>query len=200
VTTEQFERGKTILLKNGKNKSNFKRNHYLLRNSLWVGVGERVYKMYGSTPSGRYQSYSYYITHAKPNGKAIRLKTNDIDEQIPDWLTGITISNDLVPVIQKIYRQEIKKLTQDDREESIVQLKKKLTELREEEALLARLAITGNLTQDAYEYLRQEWQEKVVNVQRKIDELELDLSQCLDDLDVALALLTYMEKLFDGVE
>ena len=47
---------------------------------------------------------------------------------------------------------------------------------------------------------RQEWQEKVVNVQRKIDELELDLSQFLDDLDAALALLTYMGKLFERLD
>ena len=44
--------------------------------------------------------------------------------------------------------------------------------------------ITGNLTEEAYEQLRHEWQEKVVNVQCKIEELELDLSRYLDDLQL----------------
>jgi len=200
VTTEQFERGKAILFKNGNNRSNFKRKYYLLRSLLWVQVGEKQYKMYGSTPTGQYKSYSYYITHSKPQGKSIRLKTDTIDRQISNWLTGITVNEDAIPEIRKIYQAEIKKITKDDRTESLIHLKRRLSELKEEEARLARLMITGNLTEDAYEQLRHEWQEKVINVQCKIGELELDLSQYLDDLEVALVLMTYVGKLFERLE
>lgn len=200
ITTEQFERGKAILLKNGKNRSNFKRKDYLLRNLLWVQVGEKQYKMYGSTPSGRYLSYSYYITHAKPQGKSVRLKKDIIDQQIPSWLAGVSVNEKTIPEIRKIFQAEIKKITKDDRTESLAHLKRRLSELKEEEARLARLMITGNLTEDAYEKLRHEWQEKVVNVQCKIGELELDLSQYLDNLEVALVLMTYIGKLFERLE
>jgi len=200
VTTEQFERGKVILLKNGKNRSNFKRQHYLLRNLLWVQVEEKQYKMYGSTPTGRYQSYSYYITHAKPLGKPIRIKTATIDQQIPNWLTGIHINQKAIPEIKAIYQAEINKITNVDRAESLAQLKRRLLELKEEEARLARLMITGNLTEEAYEQLRQEWQEKVVNMQCKIDELELDLSKYIDDLEIALVLMAKLGKLFERFE
>jgi len=200
VTTDQFERGKVILLKNGNNRSNFKRKYYLLRNLIWIQVGEKQYKMYGSTPSGRYQSYSYYVTHAKPGGKTVRFKSNDIDRKIHGWLEGVIIPEDIVLDLRKTYQAEIKKHTQDDREESLSQLKRKHSELREEETRLARLVITGNLTQDAYEQLRNEWQEKTINVQCKIDDLQVDLSKSLDDLDVALNLMTNICNLFERLE
>lgn len=40
ITPDQFEHGKSILLKHGNNKMNFKKRFYLLRNLLWVRADE----------------------------------------------------------------------------------------------------------------------------------------------------------------
>jgi hypothetical protein len=200
VTTDQFERGKQILRKHDHNKSRQKRLHYLLRNLLWVQVGKKQLKMYGSTPTGRYQSYSYYITHAKPDGNAIRLKTDIVDEQIGNWVSGVVVSPDLIPEIQEAYRSQLKKVTQDDQDETLNQLRRRLTELQEEETRLGRLIITGQISDDAYARLRSEWSEKVFNIQRKIEELEFDASQYLDDLEVALVLMTNISTLYGRLE
>ena len=85
VTTEQFHRGIHILHKHDNEKSREKKHYYLLRGLLWVQGGGKILKMYGSTPSGRYQSYSYYITHAEIDGKALHVQCNIIDKQIPQW-------------------------------------------------------------------------------------------------------------------
>jgi hypothetical protein len=119
VTTEQFERGKVIILQHLKNRSDFKRQHYLLLNMLYVQVGERQYKMYDSTPTGRSKNSSYYITHSKPEGKTIRIGTLSIDEKIPLWLAGISVDTDLIPVIRESYKAEIKKATQDEHEKTL---------------------------------------------------------------------------------
>ncbi len=89
VTTEQFHRGIQILHKHDNEKSREKKHFYLLRGLLWVKAGGKKLKMYGSTPSGRYQSYSYYITHADVYGQALHIQCNVIDLQIPQWLQGI---------------------------------------------------------------------------------------------------------------
>jgi len=47
VTTDQFERGKAILLKHGNFKQKFQKQVYLLRNLLWLESGGRKYKMFG---------------------------------------------------------------------------------------------------------------------------------------------------------
>jgi hypothetical protein len=200
VTTEQFERGKTILLRHGKNRSNFKRQQYLLRNMLYIQVGERQYKMFGSTPSGHSQSYSYYITHSKPEGKTIRIGTKSIDEQINSWLSGISVEPDLRPAIRETYQTEIKKVTQDDHEKTLAQLERRMSELQEEETRIARMMVTGSISEEAYKQLRAEWQEKKVNVQCKIDDLQFDARKYLDNLEVALTLMTSMSKLFERLD
>jgi len=200
VKTDEFERGKAILLEHGNNKSRFKRKHYLLRNLLWVEVREKKYKMYGSTPSGRSQSYSYYITHAKPGGKSVRLKTQVIDEKIPVWLGGITIKPDVVPEIREIYQAQIKHTTQDDREETIDKLKRKLSALKSEEARLGRLFMAGKINDDTYDQLRSEWHEKTLSLQVKIEEIEFDATQYLDDLEIALVLMEHLSSLYVRLE
>jgi site-specific DNA recombinase len=200
VTTKQFERGKEVLRKHDYNKSRQKRLHYLLRNLLWVQVGGKQYKMYGSTPTGRNQSYTYYLTHAKPEGSAVRLQTNIVDKQIETWVGGVDVRNELIPEIRKVYRSQLKRVTQDDQEKSIKQLKHKFAELQEEEARLGRLVITGQISEDVYAQLRAEWNEKTINVQRKIDELEFDAARYLDDLEVALVLMTNISVLYGRLE
>jgi hypothetical protein len=69
VTPAEFERGVEILCKHDYNKSRKKRHFYLLRNLLWLRMDNRLYKLHGSTPTGRTSSYSYYNTHVRLNGK-----------------------------------------------------------------------------------------------------------------------------------
>ena len=45
--------------------------------------------------------------------------------------------------------------------------------------------------------MRAEWHEKVLNLQMKIDELEIDARGYIDDLEVALALLSNASILYD---
>ena len=189
ITSEHFERGKAILLKHGNYKQNFQKQTYLLRNLLWVQVGKRQYKMFGSTPSGELKSYSYYLTHRKFDGRKFRIPTNVVDMRIPDWLSGISINGGNVAAIQKTYQREIKAVTSDNREVSLDQLRRKFQILKEEETKLGRTYITGKISEEAYDNLRVEWQEKILNLKWKIQEMEFDASKHLDDLDVALALL-----------
>lgn len=200
VTLEKFERGIEIMLKNGRNKSRFKKHAYLLRNILWVSVGDREYRMYGSTPSGRSQSYSYYITHVPVDGQNLHIHTSDVDKNIPAWLARIAVSPELVPSIRQIYQSQIKQITQGDKVEMLFQLKQKLDALREEEARLGRLFISGKITEQTYDQLRTEWQEKSINLQVKIKELEFDASRFLDDLELALALMANLSPLFNRLE
>ena len=115
ITTEQFERGKQILHNNGHNKSYEKRHHYLLRNLLWMKVNGKQCKMYGSTPTGTKNSFSYYRTKVMFDGKKLRLPTSVIDDQIPGWLDGISIAPNKLSAIREAYQSEIKSKTQDDK-------------------------------------------------------------------------------------
>jgi len=196
ITSEQYERGKAILLKHGNYKQNFQKQTYLLRNLLWVQVGNKQYKMFGSTPSGELKSYSYYLTHRKFDGQKFRIPTKVVDMRIPDWLCGISIDAANVAAIQKTYQCEIKAVTSENKEVSLDQLRRKYQILKEEEIKLGRAFITGKISEEAYDNLRAEWQEKILNLHWKIKEMEFDASKHLDDLEVALVLLQNISNLY----
>ena len=200
ITTEQFERGKAILQRHGMNKSYYKKRLYLLRNLLWVKDGGRTLKMFGSTPSSSHKSYAYYITHANLAGNKLRLQTSIVDGQIDDWLGGITINPDLIPTIREVYQKEIRQVTTDNKEENLDQLKRKLLHVKEEEANLGRLLITNKMSEETYDKLRFEWQDKILNLRLQIENMEFDASKYLDDLEIALALLSNISSLYERLE
>ena len=147
VNTGQFERGLEILKKNDYNKSRSKRKSYLLRNLLWVQAGAEKYKMFRSTPSGRSQSYSYYITHTLIDGQKLRIPIEVVDEQIPNWLNGVAVNPENIPGIRAIYQSQIRQFTYEDKAETLQQLHRKLASLKEEEARLGRLLISGKISE-----------------------------------------------------
>jgi hypothetical protein len=196
VTTEEFIRGVEILHNHDNEKSREKKWNYLLRGLIWIRVGEKDNRLYGATPSGRSQSYAYYYTRAKIDGKKIYIPCDVIDKQIPNWLKGISVNPDLIPSIREIYRKEIQKSTNDDKGNKLAELRKQITQLRDEEARLGRLYITGKITETAYEQLRSEWQEKLRNSELMMAEMEREPKIHINDLDLALILLTKIEDLY----
>ena len=62
---------------------------------------------------------------------------------------------------------------------------------------MARLFMTGKINEESYDQLRQEWQEKTCHIQATVKELEFDARQYLDNLEVAIVLLTNLSTLFD---
>jgi DNA invertase Pin-like site-specific DNA recombinase len=200
VTTEEFYRGVEILHKNDNEKSRVKKAIYLLRGFLYARVNGEDMKMYGSTPSGRNQSYAYYMTHAKPFGKKIYIPCNVVDNQIPVFLNGISVDPALIPEIRSVYEKEVKKASSIDREQKLVDMNRQLSQLKEEEARLGRLYITGKMGDATYNQLRAEWQEKLRRVELELAELDRDASIHLDDLDAALALLAKASDLYPRLE
>ncbi len=145
--------------------------------------------MYGSTPTGRSQSYGDYVTHAKAKRGVVRVPIQQINEQIPDWLGSIAVEKDLVPAIRETYQKHIKQVTQDDRGDKLSNLKEQIAKLQQEEVHLTRLAITGKISEDTFEVLHSEWREKLRNHQLNLVEMEQETTIHLDDLDVALFLM-----------
>ena len=67
--------------------------------------------MVGSTPSGRDQSYAYYVTHSKIEGKTYRVPCEKVVDQICSWLNDLSTDANLVPHIRQIYTDDLNKLS-----------------------------------------------------------------------------------------
>jgi len=152
--------------------------------------------MYGSTPSGRLQSYAYYRTNPRPNGKTVRISCKVVDAQIAGLLQSITVAPEDVPRIREVYRSHITQVTDSDRRAKKEKLSRRVSQLREEEAYLARLLIKGKISEETYDRLRLEWLEKLAHAQTGIQDLERDAGRCLDDLEAGLSLLSKAHSLF----
>ena len=201
VTTEQFNRGIQILHKHDNEKSRVKKHFYLFRGLLWVKAGGKKLKLYGSTPSGCTQSYSYYITHAKIGDKKLHIPCPVIDSQISQWLQGISVNQELIPSIQDVYKSEIQQATtKKDSGKRLIELRKQSTEMKDEEKRLGRLYITGKITEEAYEQLHAEWQEKLRNIELTMAEMEREPTIRINDLDIALVLLTKVSQLYSRLD
>lgn len=196
VTTEEYQRGIDILRKHDTQKSRVRRCFYLLRGLLWINTNDKTIKMYGSTPRGRSDFYAYYITHEKPNGQKIHIPCDVIDSQIPEWLEAIQIKTELIPAIKDVYHSQVIEVTQNNHEKKLREMKRQLSGLKDEEARLGRLYITGKISDDIYQQLRKEWQVKLRNVEINISDMERESKIPLDDLDAALMLISKISPLY----
>jgi hypothetical protein len=159
-------------------------------------VGSKVYKLYGSTPSGKTKSFSYYITHAKIKGKKLRIPCKRIDQHIPDWINQITVDPERILAIQEIYQTAINKTKKVDWNKKIAEAKRKKTLLQDEEARLGRLFITGKMSEPTYDQLYKEWGEKLRQMELNLADMEREATTHFDDLEVALALMSKLSTLF----
>jgi hypothetical protein len=75
-------------------------------------------------------------------------------------------------------------------------LEERIRRIQDEEADLARLLVTGRLSEEAYDNLRREWQTKLFQAKRDYEICQREAQEYLDDLDVALFLLSKVNKLF----
>ena len=74
------------------------------------------------------------------------------------------------------------------------EVRSRISQLRQEEARLGRLLVTGKLSEAAYDQLREEWSEKIQNAERILADIERETTLYLDDLDAALAVLNNIKK------
>ena len=122
--------------------------------------------------------------------------TVGIDQQIPQWLQGIGVNHSLLPAIREIYENQVEQVTRQGSENEIDKLRRQIAELREEEARLGRLLITGPLREEVYDRLRLEWREKIQHTTRALTNVEQEAATYLDDLDAALFLIASASTLY----
>ncbi|MBC8503780.1 MAG: recombinase family protein [Anaerolineales bacterium] len=196
ISDEEFKRGKEILHMHDLEKSRKKKRHYALRNLLWVRSNGRTYKMYGSSPKPRKRNYAYYVTHAKPNGSQVRMECDLVDDQITGWLAGIQIKEEHIPEIQAVYFAEVQAAVSDNRVDKLSKLKRRISQLQDEEARLGRLFMTEKISEETYERLHAEWKEKSTHARINLQKVEQDTTIHVSNLDLALVLMSSMFAIY----
>ena len=84
------------------------------------------------------------------------------------------------------YEAQLDGALQTDRERKVSSLRRRLTQLQEEEAQVVRLLVTKKISEDTYDQIRVEWLEKVRHAELSLAEIERNAAAYLDNLAVAL--------------
>ena len=200
ISVEDYQRGLEILQRHDKDKSRDRRYFYLLKGLLWMTYEGGFNKMAGSSPVVHNRLYPYYTTQTKPRGSDINISCSVVDEQVPEWLVGVSVLNERLPLIREAYRSQVMKFIENDLETQTKKIHTQLSQLKNEESRLGRLYITGKISEETYNQLRVEWEENIRSCERKLVEAERNVSAVMVDLDVALLLLAKCPVLFNRLD
>lgn len=200
VTTEEFEYGLKILHKRDQYRTAKRKREYLLKGLVYVQLGKALeaQKLICSTsnaarPGG---GTAYYCI----SRSGINIKCHVVDGQIAGLLQNIQIDPSILPCIRDYYSEEIAaklgRLSPDARAEAEASLKA----VNQEEARAARLYAAGKMTDEVWNSLWMEWQDRRTRLQQALHALELRQENHVSTLDSALQIIARVGTLYNRLE
>jgi DNA invertase Pin-like site-specific DNA recombinase len=192
VTTEEFEAGLRILKSRVKSKSSKRKHIYLLTGLLYIRLQNgKLRRLTGSTSNTRRSGggTAYYCI----SNSNVNILCRTVDTKVQQLLQGIQVDPDILPAIRQCYMEEVAdKLGHQHEVDQKAQIEHALKAIDSEEERTIRLYAMGKVTDQVWENLWSEWQDKRLNLRASLEMLGHDEKTHIKNLDDALA---WIEKL-----
>lgn len=189
VTTEEFERGLRVLEKRNKKRVQRRRHDYLLRGLIFYEdlCTGKLYGLTGSTPnSSRPGGGTAYYCVSSSN---VNFLCQAIDEQVALELRHIQVDPELLPVIRTVYTNDIAEKMGHLQPNERSKLETALKAIDEEEARSIRLYASGKITEEIWDSLWSEWQDRRNQLRHALDSLQERKQTHIENLDSALEII-----------
>ncbi len=200
VTTEEFEQGLAILAHRSRHRVARRKHDYLLKGLIYVQLPDKTQpvKLTGSTsnthrPNG---GTAYYCV---PSSN-VNILCSTVDKQIPKALLGIQVDPALVPLIRDSYTDDVARKLGHLRPSEREALESALKAVDEEEARTARLFATGKITEQVWDNLWAEWQDRRRTLQSNLESLQQKHIFHIANLDAALTIIEKVGILYGNLE
>jgi DNA invertase Pin-like site-specific DNA recombinase len=200
VTTEEFERGLAILEKRSQKLVRHRKHNYLLKGIAFYKNpdGSGLQRLTGSTSNaGRSGGGTPYYRLARTK---IAFLCSEIDEQISAALMDIQVDPEIVPLIRAVYTREVAEKIGHLRPDERQQLEATLKAVDEEEARGARLFTAGKISEDIWDSLWREWQDRRNRIRSSLATLEQSHQTHIDNLDIALKMISRVGIVYNSLE
>lgn len=199
VTTEEFECGLAILAKRDKHRIYRRKHDYLLKGLIYVKhESNELQRLTCSTSnSSRPGGGTAYYCIPRSN---LNILCKIVDEQINEQMAVISIDQDLIPCIQNSYTTEIAEKLGHLRPDEKQIIKDAIKSVNDEEARVARLFAIGKITEDIWDSLWREWQDRRQTLHKKLDGLARKREYHIDNLDAALHIIKKLGILYNKLE
>lgn len=200
ITTDEFERGLTILAKRNDHRTIRRKHDYLLTGLIYYRRADgRLTRLTCSTPNpGRSGGGTPYYRIAAAG--EVSFLCSEIDALVGAELSHIEISPDLMPIIRASYTHELSEKMGYARPDERARLTAVLKLVDEEEARMARLLASGKITEAVWDGLWAEWQDRRHQIQRALESIDLDQEYHIENLEAALEIIAKIGALYNGLE
>ena len=200
VTTEEFEQGLAILARREKHRVVRRKHDYLLKGLIYIQLpdAESPVKLTVSTSNASRASggTAYYCIPRS----AVNLQCSLIDAQIPAALLGIQVDPDLLPSIRESYTEELARKLGHLRPSEREELEASLRAVDQEEARAARLFASGKITEQVWDMLWADWQDRRRTLQTNLKTLSQKHTFYVQNLDAALTIIEKVGILYRKLE
>lgn len=199
VSTEEFERGIAILERRSRNRAARRKRDYLLKSIIsYIDAEGNERKLTCSTSNAsRPGGGTAYYCVPRSN---INFMCEKIDAQIPDELCAIQIDPAHLSTIRTFYRQDLAEKLGLARPDERKLMSDALTAIDQEEARMARLLASGKISEDVWNGLWVEWQERRNRLRSNLNSIEQQQEFHIDNLETALAIIAQVGTLYNRLE
>lgn len=199
VSTEEFERGLEILGYRNRHRIAKRRHDYLLKGLIYYiqNNGNQV-KLTGST-SNTYRRGGGTAYYCIPRSN-VNFKCDLVEQQVAIQLMDIQIDPNLMPLIRTHYTRDLaEKLgyqTSNEREK----LEAALDAIDKEEIRTVRLFAAAKISEDVWDALWAEWQDKRTRLRIALDSVSQEQTYHIENLDSALQIVAKVGTLYNDLD
>jgi DNA invertase Pin-like site-specific DNA recombinase len=200
VTTEEFERGLAILERRNRHRTPRFKQDYLLTGLVYFSNGQgRLTRLTGSTSNaGRAGGGTPYYRIAAAGGASFLCR--DIDDSVASELARIQVDPDLLPLIRAAYTAHLNARIGGARPDERARLEAVLRATDDEETRTARLFAAGKISEEVWDALWAEWQDRRSQVRRTLETLSTNRQDHVDNLETALQIVARIGTLYNGLQ
>jgi DNA invertase Pin-like site-specific DNA recombinase len=200
VTTEAFERGLAILARRNQHRVIKGRQTYLLAGLLdYRSSTGAVKRLTCSTSNtGRSDDGTAYYRDARAGG--VSFPCGVINAAVAAELMRIQVAEALIPHLRACYQADIHRFMGAQNVQTVEELKAALKVIDDEEARTLRLYSSVRITEDVWNGLWGEWQDRRMQLRQVLYTVVADVSVHIDNLQTALEITAHIGTLYNALD
>ena len=199
VTTEEFEQGLKILEKRDQKQGRKRKHDYLLKGLVYFerSDGDIIKLSCSTSNSSRRGGGTAYYCVPRSN---INFLCETIDKQIADELKKIVIDPVFIPAMKAAYTEDVARFLGHLQPNEWERLELALKSIDEEEARMARLYASSKITDNVWDNLWSEWQDRRSRIRLTLDSLRHKQQTHISNLDAALEIIAFAGIVYNSLE
>ncbi|MBK8034573.1 MAG: hypothetical protein IPK17_34735 [Chloroflexi bacterium] len=142
----------------------------------------------------------HWRSHRVAAAGGVSFLCSEIDKRVSKELQRIQVDPDLLPLIRAAYTSDLNTKIGGARPDERARLEAVLKATDEEENRTARLYAAGKISEEIWDTLWAEWQDRRNQVRRTLETLTVSQQVHIDNLEMALQIIARIGTLYNGLE